>query len=268
MPFLSLLSPPCPPRWSCHSCTHTRVSVPFLFHFFVISRASSTTSVGVIIIFCLFFPSLFLPSSYLRLHTASTSRPLSSHTSTPISFLPGGCAGSSSVGQLRQDPDAEYHDEQADGDDDEQGEAEPAEDHGAGADAGHDAAVAEVLRDDGRGHRGRVLPQHRHEHEHRRHEDDRQRHLRHRPARERLDLPLRPLAVLLLVPAGEGRQQQEADEGEDDGDDAVRRGEDGLSATSSLFFCFRFLLLLLPLLRPRSKIDQIAKRRRRERSYA
>ena len=129
------------------------------------------------------------------------------------------------VRKLAQHADAEDHDEQADGDDDEQGEAEPAHDHGAGAHAALDAAVAKVLRDDAGRHRRRVLPQHRHQHEDGRDEDDGQRHLRHGPRGERLHLAVGALAVLLLVPAREGGEQQEADEGEDDCDDAVEKGQ-------------------------------------------
>ena len=124
--------------------------------------------------------------------------------------------------QLVQHAHTEQHDEQANGNNDEQGEAKPAEDHGGGADAALDAAVAEVLGDDGRGHRRRVLPQHRHQHEHGRDEDQRQRHLAHRPARERLHVHVRPRQlVALLVPARERRQQDERQEREDDGHDAA-----------------------------------------------
>lgn len=65
-----------------------------------------------------------------------------------------------------------------------------------------------------------MLPQDRDQHEDGGDEDDGQGHLRHGPAGEGLHLAVGPLAVLLLVPAGEGGQQEEADEGEDYGDDA------------------------------------------------
>ena len=67
-----------------------------------------------------------------------------------------------------------------------------------------------------------MLPQHRHQHEDAGHEDERQRHLRHGPRGEGLDVALRAPLVDLLVPAREGGQQEEADEGEDDGDDSVK----------------------------------------------
>lgn len=125
------------------------------------------------------------------------------------------------IGQLAQHPYAQNHDEQADGDDDEQREGEPAEHHGARADAGLDAAVAKVLGDGARGDGGGVLPQDRDQHEDGGDEDDGQGHLRHGPAGEGLHLAVGPLAVLLLVPAREGGQQEEADEGEDYCDDAA-----------------------------------------------
>ncbi len=65
-----------------------------------------------------------------------------------------------------------------------------------------------------------MLPQHRHQHEDRRHEDQRQRHLRHGPRGEGLDVVGRAFFVGLFVPAGEGGEEDEADEGEDDGDDS------------------------------------------------
>lgn len=113
------------------------------------------------------------------------------------------------------------HDEQADGDDDQEGEAEPAHDHGAGADAREHAAVPQGLGRDAGGDRGRVLPQDRDEDEDGGDEDDGQRHLADGPRREGLDLALGALVALLLVPAGEGGEEEQADEGEDDGDDTV-----------------------------------------------
>jgi hypothetical protein len=116
---------------------------------------------------------------------------------------------------------AQNHDQQPDGDNNQQGEAEPAHDHGAGAHAREHAAVAEVLGDDAGGDRRRVLPEDRHEHKDGGDEDDGQRDLADGARREGLDLALGALVRLLLVPAGEGGEQEEADEGEDDGDDAV-----------------------------------------------
>lgn len=127
------------------------------------------------------------------------------------------------IRQLIQQTNTQNHDQQSDRDDNKQGEAEPAQDHGGGADAGDDAAVAEVLGDGAGADRGRVLPQHRHQHEHRRHEDQRQRHLRHGPRREGLDVVGGPFFVRFFVPAREGGEEDEADEGEDDGDDSVER---------------------------------------------
>ena len=125
------------------------------------------------------------------------------------------------IHQIVQQLDTEYHDQQADGDDDEQREAEPAEHHGGGADAALDRAVAQVLGDGAGGDGGGVLPQHRHQHEDARHEDEGERDLRHGPRGEGLDVALGSPLVDLLVPAGKGREQDEADEGEDDGDDAM-----------------------------------------------
>lgn len=64
------------------------------------------------------------------------------------------------VRQPVQQTDIQYHDEQADGHDDEQGEPEPAQYHGRRPDPGLDAPVAEILRYCTRGDRGGVLPQH------------------------------------------------------------------------------------------------------------
>lgn len=123
--------------------------------------------------------------------------------------------------QFAQHPYTQNHDQQADRDDNEQRKREPTEHHGAGADARHDAAVGKVLGDGAGGHRGRVLPQDRDEHEDRGDEDDGQGDLGDGPAGERLHLALGTFAVLFLVPAREGGEEEEADEGEDDGDDAV-----------------------------------------------
>lgn len=162
------------------------------------------------------------------------SPPVSSHPSSPC-FLGVGQAGVL-VRHLAEHPYAEYHDQQSNRDDDEQGEGEPAQRHGAGPHARPHAAVAEVLRYGARGHGRRVLPQHRHQDEDGRDEDDGQSDLRDGPAGEGLDLAVGALAVLLLVPAGEGGQEEEADEGEDDGDDAAggdRQGSARLPLGSS-----------------------------------
>ncbi len=125
------------------------------------------------------------------------------------------------VCQPRHHLQAQYHDKQADGDDDEQSEAEPAKDHGGGTDPALDATVAEGLRDARRRDGGRVLPQHRHEHEDGGDEDDGERHLRHGPRGEGLLGLDRAGLVDLLVPSRECGEQQETDEGEDDGDDSL-----------------------------------------------
>lgn len=131
----------------------------------------------------------------------------------------------SSPGHLAQHAYTQYHDEQADGHDDQQREREPAHDHGAGPDARLDGAVAEVLGDGGRGDRGRVLPEDRDEDEDGGDKDDGEGDLGDGPRGEGLDVALGAVGVLLLVPAGEGGEEDEADEGEDDGDDAKRERE-------------------------------------------
>lgn len=65
-----------------------------------------------------------------------------------------------------------------------------------------------------------MLPQHGDEHEDRGDEDEGQGHLRHGPRGEGLDVVLGAVRVGLFVPAREGGEQDEADEGEDYGDDA------------------------------------------------
>lgn len=70
-----------------------------------------------------------------------------------------------------------------------------------------------------------MLPQHGHEDKDGGDKDYGEGHLRHGPAGEGLDLAVGPLAVLLLVPAWEGGQEEEADEGEDYGDDAGVGGQ-------------------------------------------
>ena len=118
--------------------------------------------------------------------------------------------------------DAQYHHQQPDRHDDEQREPEPAQYHRRGADPGFHAPVAEILRDRAGRHRGRVLPQHRHEHEDRRDEYQRERDLRDRSGGERLDVSFRAALVGLFVPAREGCEEEEGDEGEDYGDDSMR----------------------------------------------
>lgn len=115
----------------------------------------------------------------------------------------------------------QYHDQQADRDNDQEREREPAQHHGAGADPRAYGAVAKVLGNGTGRHRRRVLPQHRHQHEDGADEDDGQGDLRDGPRGEGLHFALGADAVLFLVPPGEGREQEEADEGEDNCDDAA-----------------------------------------------
>lgn len=55
-------------------------------------------------------------------------------------------------------------------------------------------------------------------------EDDSQCDLADGPRGERLDFALGAFAVFLFVPSGEGGEQEEADKGEDNGDDPRDRG--------------------------------------------
>lgn len=66
-----------------------------------------------------------------------------------------------------------------------------------------------------------MLPQHADEHEDGGDEDEGQRDLADGPGGEGLDVALGAALVHFLVPAGEGGEQEEADEGEHDGDDAI-----------------------------------------------
>lgn len=68
-----------------------------------------------------------------------------------------------------------------------------------------------------------MLPQDRDEHEDGGDEDDGQGDLGNGSAGERLHLALGTFAVFFLVPARERGEEEEADEGKDDGDDAVGR---------------------------------------------
>lgn len=126
-----------------------------------------------------------------------------------------------SRGHLAQNAYTQYHYEQANRHDDEQGETEPAHDHGTGTDTGLDGTVSEILRDDGCGYRCGVLPQNGDEDEDGGDEDDGESNLGDGTGGEGLDVALGAFAVLLFVPSGEGREEDEANEGKDDGDDAV-----------------------------------------------
>ena len=66
-----------------------------------------------------------------------------------------------------------------------------------------------------------MLPQHGDEHEDGRDEDDGEGDLRDGARGEGLDFTVAAVVVSFFVPAGEGGEEEEADEGEDDGDDAV-----------------------------------------------
>lgn len=117
---------------------------------------------------------------------------------------------------------AQNHDEKTDSDDDEERESKPTQHHSTGADSTPDTPVAEILRHLRARHGRRVLPQDRDEHEDGRDEDQRQSHLRDGPRGEGLDVDVGAGAgVALFVPAGEGGEEEECDESEDDGHDAV-----------------------------------------------
>lgn len=125
------------------------------------------------------------------------------------------------IRQPVQQTDTQYHDEQPDRHDDEQSEAEPAQDHGRRTDPRLDTSVAEVLRYRARGDRGGVLPQYGDEDEDRGHEDEGESDLGDRSRGERLDVSFGAALVGFFVPAGEGCEEDEADEGEDHGDDSA-----------------------------------------------
>ena len=70
-----------------------------------------------------------------------------------------------------------------------------------------------------------MLPQHADEHEDGGDEDEGQGNLADGAGGKGFDVALGAALVGFLVPAGEGGEQEEADEGEDDGDDAVGCGQ-------------------------------------------
>ena len=156
----------------------------------------------------------------------SLHRPSSSSPPSLIYFLhadrpeAGAEHSGSVIRQPLQQTDTQDHDQQPDRHDDEQREPEPPQDHGRGAHARLDAAVAEILCYRAGGDGGGVLPQHGHEHEDGGDEDERQRGLGDGPGRERFDVPLRAPFVDLLVPTWECDEEEEGDEGQDYGDDA------------------------------------------------
>ena len=65
-----------------------------------------------------------------------------------------------------------------------------------------------------------MLPQHRHEHEDGSDEDEGEGNLRDGARGEWFDVVLGAALVDFFVPAGKGGEEDEADKGEDDGDDA------------------------------------------------
>lgn len=67
-----------------------------------------------------------------------------------------------------------------------------------------------------------MLPQHRHKYEYRGDKDYGEGNLRNGPAGEGLHLTLGTFAIFLLMPTREGSEEDEANEGEDNGNDAVR----------------------------------------------
>lgn len=124
------------------------------------------------------------------------------------------------IDHLAQNTNAENHDQQTDGDNDEQSEAEPTENHCGSTDTRADSTVTEILGNNRRSDGCSVLPKYRDQHEDGGDEDDGQRNLGNGTRGEGLDFAVGALGILLLMPAWEGGEQKEADEGEDDGDDA------------------------------------------------
>lgn len=122
--------------------------------------------------------------------------------------------------QLMHHAYRQYRDNEANRDNDQQRKREPAEHHGGGAHAALDDAVAKVLRNDRRRHRGRVLPQHRHEHKDGRDEDDGERDLRHGARGDGADDAVGALGVFLFVPRGKRGEEEDAEKGKDDGNDS------------------------------------------------
>ena len=125
------------------------------------------------------------------------------------------------IRQAIQQTNTQNHNEQANRHDNQQCEAEPTQDHGRGADPTLHAPIAQILRYRAGGHRGRVLPEHRHEHEYGRDKDQGESDLRDGTRGEGFDVPVGSMLVDFFVPAGEGGEEEEADEGEDDGDDSI-----------------------------------------------
>jgi hypothetical protein len=116
---------------------------------------------------------------------------------------------------------AQNHNQQPNGHNDKQRESKPTQNHGAGADAAPHAAVSKVLGDLRRCDRGGMLPQDGDEHEDGGDEDQGQGDLGDGPRGEGLDVDVGAGAgVALFVPAGEGGEEEEGDEGQDDGYDA------------------------------------------------
>lgn len=129
----------------------------------------------------------------------------------------------SPVDKLVEHAHRQDHNKQAYSDDDEERKTEPAEDHSRCADAGPDGPVSEILRYNGGADRGGVLPEHRDEDEDGGDEDDGEGHLRDGPRGKGFHFAFGAFRGFFLVPAWEGGEEEEADEGEDDGDDAVTR---------------------------------------------
>lgn len=114
----------------------------------------------------------------------------------------------------------ENHDQQAQGDNDQQSEAEPAQDHGRGAHPTPHAPVPQVLDDRRSRHRRGVLPHDADQHEDRGDEDGGQRDLADGAGGEGLHFGF-GAAVGFGVPAGEGGEEEEGQECEDDGHDSA-----------------------------------------------
>ena len=74
-----------------------------------------------------------------------------------------------------------------------------------------------------------MLPQYRDEDEDGRDEDERKSNLRHRSRGEGLDVDIGACALVpFLVPSREGREQDEREEGQDDGDNEEVGEDDGI----------------------------------------
>lgn len=125
------------------------------------------------------------------------------------------------VRQLSDEADAENHDEKTYRHDHHETESKPAQHHGRGANTTLHATIAHVLSDGARGDGCGMLPENGDEDEDRCDEDESQGGLRDRSRRKRLGFNFGTTSIELVVPSGEGSQQDKTEEGEDDGDNAT-----------------------------------------------